>query len=247
MNERYFNPEIETASRDALSRIEEARLLEQVEHAYRHSPFYRAKFDEAGITPRDIRSLHDLPKIPFTTKDELKESQAKHPPYGTFLALPVEECLRIHLTSATTGRPLIILDTPQDWHDFYYTYARGLYGMGIRRSDMVMAAFSYGPWIGFWSGFYAAQEIGCLVFPSGGFTTEQRIDLLLTYPVTVLGCTPSYALYLAEQAKKKGIDLARETKIRITWHTGEPGASIPATKQKIQDAYGAKTFDLPGL
>src|SRR5437879_7494297 len=96
-------------------------------------------------------------------------------------------------------------------------------------------------------GVLRAQDIGCLVFPAGGFGTDQRIDALRTYPITVLGCTPSYALFLAEQAQKKGIDLAKETKIRITWHTGEPGASIPATKAKIEAAFGAKAFDLPGL
>ena len=139
------------------------------------------------------------------------------------------------------------LDTKEDWEGFYRSYARGLYGMGIRKSDMVMCAFSYGPWIGFWSGFFAAQELGCLMFPAGGLTTEQRIDALLTYPITVLGSTPSYALYMAEEAKKRGIDLAKQSKIRITWHTGEPGASIPATKEKIEQAFGAKCYDLPGL
>ncbi|MBI1847806.1 MAG: phenylacetate--CoA ligase family protein, partial [Candidatus Rokubacteria bacterium] len=111
----------------------------------------------------------------------------------------------------------------------------------------VMAAFSYGPWTGYWSGFYAPQDLGAPVFPAGGLSTDQRIDALRTYPITVLGCTPSYALFLAEQAAKKGIDLARETKIRLTWHTGEPGASIPATKARIEAAFGARAFDLPGL
>jgi phenylacetate-CoA ligase len=112
---------------------------------------------------------------------------------------------------------------------------------------MVMAAFSYGPWIGYWSGFYAAQDLGCLVYPVGGLTTEQRLDALLTYPITVLGCTPSYALFLAETAAKKGIDLAKDTKLRITWHTGEPGASIPATRARIEAAFGVRAYDLPGL
>jgi phenylacetate-CoA ligase len=243
----YLNPEIETAQRDWLRRLQAERFLEQVEHSYRNSPFYKRKFDAAKITPRDIRSLDDIEKIPFTTKDELKESQAQHPLWGDFLALPLEECLRVHQTSATTGRPVLYLDTPSDWHGFYYQYARTLYAYGVRKHDMVMAAFSYGPWIGFWSGFYAAQELGCLVLPVGGLSTEQRIDALLNYPITVLGCTPSYALYMAEQAAKKGIDLATAARIRITWHTGEPGASIPATKQRIEAAYGAKCFDLPGL
>jgi phenylacetate-CoA ligase len=185
--------------------------------------------------------------LPFTTKDELKENQAQHPPWGNVLAVPFEDVLRIHMTSATTGRPLAFLDTAEDWYGFYHSYARSLYGFGVRRSDMVMAAFSYGPWIGFWSGFYAAQDLGCLVFPAGGLSTDQRIDALMTYPITVLGCTPSYALFLAEHAARKGIDLARQTKIRLTWHTGEPGASIPATRAKIEAAFGARAFDLPGL
>ena len=119
--------------------------------------------------------------------------------------------------------------------------------MGIRKSDMVMCSFSYGPWIGFWSGFFAAQEIGCLMFPVGGFSTEQRIDALLNYPITVLGSTPSYALYMAEQAQKRGVNLAKQAKIHITWHAGEPGASIPSTKKKLEEAFGSKCFDLPGL
>jgi len=247
MESPYLNPEIETAPRDRLRALQEGRFLEQVEHCYRNSPFYQRKFDAAKITPKDIRSLDDIEKLPFTTKDELKESQAKHPLWGEFLAVPLEECLRVHQTSATTGRPVLYLDTPSDWHGFYYQYARTLYAYGIRKQDMVMAAFSYGPWIGFWSGFYAAQELGCLVFPVGGMSTEQRIDALLNYPITVLGCTPSYALFMAEQAAKKGIDLATAARIRITWHTGEPGASILATKRRIEAAYGAKCFDLPGL
>lgn len=246
MSKRYLE-DIEAASRETMREWQEKKLREQVKHAYENSAFYKRKFDEAGVKPEDIQNLDDLRKLPFTTKDELKQNQAEKPPYGDFLAVPLEECLRIHFTSGTTGRPVLILDTPEDWYGFYHMYGRALYGMGIRKSDMVMAAFGYGPWIGFWSGFYAAQDIGALVLPSGGMSTEQRIDHLLTYPITVLGCTPSYALYMAEVAKKKGIDLAKDSKIRITWHTGEPGAHIPATKKKIEEAFGAKCFDLPGL
>src|SRR5215831_15239744 len=243
---RYFEPEIEIASRETLTRLQTERVREQVRHAY-NSPFYRRKLDEAGVKPTQIRTLDDIHKLPFTTKDELKQSQLDHPLWGDFLAVPFEECLRVHMTSATTGRALAFLDTPEDWHGFYHSYARALYAFGVRKSDVVMAAFSYGPWIGYWSGFYAAQDLGALVFPAGGLSTEQRLDALLTYPITVLGCTPSYALFLAEQAAKKGIDLAKQTKVRITWHTGEPGASIPATKARIEAAFGAQAFDLPGL
>jgi phenylacetate-CoA ligase len=247
MTSPYLEPEIETASRTDLTRLQEERLRTQVAHAYARSPFYRRKLDEAGVKSEEVQVLDDLRRLPFTTKDELKQDQADHPLWGTLLAVPLEECLRVHMTSATTGRPLAFLDTKDDWYGFYHSYARSLWAFGVRPSDVVVAAFSYGPWIGYWSGFHAAQDLGCLVFPVGGLTTDQRIDLLLTYPITVLGCTPSYALHLAEQAAKKGVDLARQTKIRITWHTGEPGASIPATKARIEAAFGARAFDLPGL
>jgi phenylacetate-CoA ligase len=242
-----FLEPLEGATREELRALQEARLRHQIHHVYHNAAFYRRKMDAAGLRPEDISTLEDLPRMPFTTKDELKQSQAEHPPWGDFLAVPIEECLRLHQTSGTTGAPVRILDTPHDWHIFCHTYARALYAMGVRKSDMVMAAFSYGPWIGFWSGFYAAQELGCLVLPSGGMSTEQRIQALLEYPITVFGATPSFSLYLAEEARRRGIDLARQATVRITWHTGEPGAMIPATKRRIEEAFGSKSFDLPGL
>ncbi|HEX5816125.1 MAG TPA: AMP-binding protein [Methylomirabilota bacterium] len=244
---RYLEPRLERASRARLRALQLQRLRAQVAHAAAHSPFYRRKLKAAGVKRTTLRTLDDLRALPFTTKDELKENQAAHPPWGDLLAVPFEDVVRIHMTSATTGRPLAFLDTAADWHGFYHSYARSLHAFGVRKADMVMAAFSYGPWIGYWSGFYAAQDLGCLVFPAGGLSTDQRIDALMTYPITVLGCTPSYALFLAEHAARKGIDLAKQTKIRITWHTGEPGASIPATRAKIEAAFGAQAFDLPGL
>lgn len=243
---QFLEP-IEGASREELRAVQETRLREQIQHAYHNSAFYRRKMAAVALKPEQITTLEDLDRLPFTTKDELKQSQAEHPPWGDFLAVPVEECLRLHQTSGTTGAPVRILDTPHDWYIFYHTYARALYAMGVRKSDLVMAAFSYGPWIGFWSGFYAAQDLGCLVLPSGGMSTEQRIQALLEYPITVFGATPSFALYLADEAHKRGIDLAKQAQVRITWHTGEPGALIPTTKRLIEQAFGAKTFDLPGL
>jgi phenylacetate-CoA ligase len=247
MASRYLEPRLERASRPEMRRLQERRLREQIRHAAAHSPFYRRAFRAAGVKAGALRTLADLRRLPFTTKDELKANQAEKPPWGDVLAVPLADVLRIHMTSATTGRPLAVLDTAADWHGFYHSYARSLYAFGIRKHDMVMAAFSYGPWIGYWSGFYAAQDLGCLVFPAGGLSTDQRIDALRTYPITVLGCTPSYALFLAEQAARKGIDLAKETQVRITWHTGEPGASIPATRARLEGAFGATAYDLPGL
>jgi phenylacetate-CoA ligase len=247
MASRCLEPRLERASRADMGRLQARRLRAQVAHAARHSPFYRRKLRAARVAPAGIRSLDDLRRLPFTTKDELKENQLQHPPWGDLLAVPFADVLRVHLTSATTGRPLAVLDTAADWHGFYHSYARSLHAFGVRKPDMVMAAFSYGPWIGYWSGFYAAQDLGCLVYPAGGLSTEQRIDALLAYPITVLGCTPSYALFLAEAAARQGVDLAKQAQLRITWHTGEPGASIPATRAKIEAAFGARAYDLPGL
>src|SRR3990167_5794733 len=210
MASRYLEPRIERASRAELTRLQTRKLREQVRHAASASPFYRRKFRAAGVRPERIRTPAGLRALPFTTKDELKDNQAAKPLWGDLLAVPFEDVLRVHMTSATTGRPLAVLDTAADWHGFYHSYARSLHAFGVLRADMVMAAFSYGPWIGYWSGFYAAQDLGCLVYPVGGLSTEQRIDALMTYPITVLGCTPSYALFLAETAAQKGIDLARQ-------------------------------------
>ncbi|HEV8613999.1 MAG TPA: phenylacetate--CoA ligase family protein, partial [Methylomirabilota bacterium] len=200
MASRFLEPRLERASRAEMTRLQRQRLRAQVAHAAAHSPFYRRKLRAAKVTPSAIRSLDDLRRLPFTTKDELKDNQAAAPPWGDVLAVPFADVLRIHMTSATTGRPLAFLDTAEDWHGFYHSYARSLHAFGVRCADMVMAAFSYGPWIGYWSGFHAAQDLGCLVFPAGGLSTDQRIDALLGYPITVLGCTPSYALFLAEHA-----------------------------------------------
>lgn len=241
-----FYDERETWSRERMQEWQLHRIKEQLEHAYINSKFYRQKMDGAGIKPGDFKDLPDLRGFPFTTKDELKADQAEHPLYGTVGAVPVENCVRLHFTSGTTGRPVHVLDTQDDFLGFYRSYARGLYGMGIRPEDVVMCAFGYGPWIGYWSGFYAAQDIGCLVIPVGGLSTEQRIDIVDTYGVTVLGSTPSYALHMAEVARKHGRDLSH-SRVHITWHTGEPGAAIPSTRDRIASAYGARVCDLPGL
>jgi phenylacetate-CoA ligase len=247
MASRFLESARERASRADMRRLQARRLREQATHAARHSPFYRRALRTARVDPATVRTLDDVRRLPFTTKDELKQNQLDRPPWGDVLAVPLADVVRVHLTSATTGRPLAFLDTAEDWHGFYHSYARSLHAFGVRRTDMVMAAFSYGPWIGYWSGFYAAQDLGCLVYPVGGLSTEQRLDALLTYPITVLGCTPSYALFLAEAAARKGVDLAKDTKLRITWHTGEPGASIPATRARIESAFGVRAYDLPGL
>ncbi len=244
-NGAYYD-ERETWPRDRMQAFQLERIQRQVAHAYQSTLFYRRKLDRAGVRPEYIRTLDDIRRLPFTTKDELLTDQHEAPLYGTVTGVPPELAQRLHFTSGTTGRPVNVLDTGNDFLGFYRSYARGLYGMGVRSDDVVMCAFGYGPWIGYWSGFHAAQDVGCLVIPVGGMSTEQRIDIIEHYGVTVLGCTPSYALHMAETAQKLGRDLSR-SRIRITWHTGEAGAAIPSTRARIQEAFGARVCDLPGL
>jgi phenylacetate-CoA ligase len=184
--------------------------------------------------------------IPFTTKQQLVEDQAKHPPFGTNLTFPVENYTRIHQTSGTAGRPILWLDTPESWDWWLRCWTEVFKGAGVRQGDRVYVAFSFGPFIGFWTAFEAAQRIGLMSISGGGQSTEQRLQSILHRDATVLVCTPTYALRLADAAREQGIDMSRSA-IRTTIHAGEPGASITETRKRIQESFGAKTFDHVGM
>lgn len=197
----------------------------------RRSPFYRRKL--VG------------PELPFTTKDELVADQAAHPPYGSILAAPPYEYTRLHQTSGTsTGQPLIWLDTPESW-DWIVRRWSIIYGYsGIQPADRFYFAFSFGPFLGFWSAFEAAQRCFCL--PGGGLSSSARLRQILEHRITVVMCTPTYALHLAEVAGKDKLDLARSS-VRNLIVAGEPGGLIPATRHRIESAWGARVFDHYGL
>jgi phenylacetate-CoA ligase len=184
--------------------------------------------------------------IPFTTKQQLVEDQANHPPFGTNLTFPVENYTRIHQTSGTAGRPILWLDTPESWDWWLRCWTEVFKGAGVRQGDRVYVAFSFGPFIGFWTAFEAAQRIGLMSISGGGQSTEQRLQSILHRDATVLVCTPTYALRLADAAQEQGIDMSRSA-IRTTIHAGEPGASITETRKRIQESFGAKTFDHVGM
>jgi phenylacetate-CoA ligase len=184
--------------------------------------------------------------IPFTTKQQLVEDQANHPPFGTNLTFPVENYTRIHQTSGTAGRPILWLDTPESWDWWLRCWAEVFKGAGVRQGDRVYVAFSFGPFIGFWTAFEAAQRMGLMSISGGGQSTEQRLQSILHREATVLVCTPTYALRLADAAREQGIDMSRSA-IRTTIHAGEPGASITETRKRIQESFGARTFDHVGM
>lgn len=195
-----------------------------------------------------VRSWGDFHALPFTTKSELVADQVEHAPFGTNVTYPQADYVRLHQTSGTSGgRPLRWLDTAQSWDWWAGIWADHVYrAAGVTERDRVFFAFSFGPFIGFWSAFAGAQKLGAMVVAGGAMTTEQRVLAICDLKPTVLCSTPTYALRLADTAGDMGLDLASSS-ITTTIHAGEPGASIPATKQAIEVAFGARCFDHTGM
>ncbi len=200
------------------------------------NPFYSGRLKDAG-------SVFELP---FTTKQQIVDDQLRHPPYGTNLTFPIENYTRIHQTSGTSGKPILWLDTRESWDWWLRCWMEVFAGAGVRPGGRIFVAFSFGPFIGFWAAFEAGQRMGVTVISGGGQSTEQRIQSIFEREATVLVCTPTYALRLADAARRLGLDMSRGP-VRITIHAGEPGASIPETRKRIQEAYGARTFDHVGM
>ena len=205
------------------------------------NPFYAHKF--AG---HDLDVAH-FTRLPFTTKAELVVDQQAHAPYGSALTYPRERYTRLHQTSGTSsGRPLRWLDTPESW-DWLLGCWQAIYGrLGLRADDVLYFAFSFGPFLGFWTAFEAAGRLGHRVLPGGGQTSTARLRFLLEHGATVVCCTPTYALHLAELAAKEGIDLAGSP-VRMLIVAGEPGGSIPATRARIEAVWGARVIDHYGM
>jgi phenylacetate-CoA ligase len=220
------------------------RLRRMLDRILPDNEFYRRKFVRAGL--EQIDSLELLRKLPFTTKTELVDDQRHHPPFGSDLTFPLERYIRIHQTSGTTGKPLYWLDTEESWQWWAATWKVVFEAAGVRPGDRIYFAFSFGPFIGFWSGWEGARSLGAMAVSGGGQSTTQRLKAIIEYGATVLVCTPTYALHLASQARKSGIDLARDSSVRITIHAGEPGASIPSTKKMIEESWGATCYDHAG-
>lgn len=216
--------------------------------AAEHNPFYRAKFTAAGVANRPVRTWDDFLHLPFTTKDELLADQAAHPPYGTNLTFELKKYRRVHQTSGTsTGRPLRWLDTPQCWRWLVARWEHGFrLAVGTRDDDRFFFPFSFGPFLGFWAAYDAVADHGLMALPGGGMTTTARIKYLLEHRATVVCCTPTYALHMAETAAAEGIDLAGSD-VRAVVVAGEPGGSIPPTRSRIEAAFGARVCDHYGL
>jgi phenylacetate-CoA ligase len=222
-----------------------ARVRELLAAVLPGNAFYARKL--AGVRPNDIRTAEDFAKLPFTTKAELVADQAEHPPYGTNLSFPLERYSRLHQTSGTsTGRPLRWLDTAESWEWILGCWRAYFELMGLRPGERLFFPFSFGPFLGFWSGFDAAARSGYLAIPGGGMSSGARLRCLLDHGCTVLFATPTYALHLAEVGAKEGIDTAASP-VRAVVVAGEPGGNVPATRERIEVAWGARVFDHYGM
>ncbi len=237
--------QLENASRSLIEEHQLARLQLGLVRILPHDRFYEEKLlaDRASLP---LRSLDDLARFPFTTKQELAVDQELHPLFGSNLTYPLSEYVRLHQTSGTTGRPMKILDTQESWDWWADCWTSVYRAAGVTRDDIVFLAFGFGPFIGFWSAYEGAKRLGALTVPGGGMDSVQRLRAMQEIGATVLVCTPSYALHLAEVAQEHGLDM-RLSGVRVTIHAGEPGASIPATRERIQSAWNARTYDHAGM
>ncbi|MBX3464818.1 MAG: AMP-binding protein [Planctomycetes bacterium] len=244
----YWNPKTETLPKEQLRALQLHKLQRLVERAWHQSPFHRRLYERAGVRPEQIRSLDDIRRLPFMTREDWMACQAEQPLFGDLITRPPADAIRYHLTSGTSGRqPLRVLDSRKDWSWIADMWCYGFWGFGIRPRDTVFFAFSYGSFIGFWGAHYCCEKIGCLTLASGNMTTEQRVKQIVELGATVVCATPTYALRMGQTAEKMGIDLRRDGKVRRVVVSGEPAGSIPAVKQMIEAMWGGKCGDTAGM
>lgn len=244
----YWNPKMECAPRAELRRVQLHKLQVLVRHAYGRSPSYRRHFDKAGFHPEQLKSLDDLRRIPFLTKEDMLAEQRAAPLYGGLYTCDADLCgVRYAQTSGTSGKtPFRVVDSTVDLDWSAETWAIGLYAFGVRRRDVAYLAFGYGPFIGFWGAHASFEKMGCVVVPGGAQTSEGRVKQIIDLGVTTVVSTPTYALRLMEVAQEQGIDLAA-SRVNKLIHAGEPGANIPSTKRALELGWGAKVGDFAGM
>ena len=231
--------DIETASRDELRDLQGERLRETVEHAYENVPFYRERFDEAGVDPDEVDSIDDIEQLPMTTKEDFRDQY----PDGLF-GVSHEEVRRVHASSGTTGTPKIVAYTDGDLEVWREAMARTLYAAGVRPGDTVQNAYGYGLFTGGLGFHDGIEELGAGVVPTGGGNTQRQLDMLRDLDGDAICCTPSYCLYLAEAAEERGIDVA-ELPVSRAVIGAEPFTD--PMREEIERELGVKAIDIYGL
>lgn len=236
--QNYYQPEIETASREQIHQWQSERLVKQVKHVWQHVSFYRKRMEEAGVTPEDIQSADDLHKLPFLTKDDLKNCY----PYG-LLAKPLGECVRIQSTSGTTGKRVVAFYTQHDIDLWEECCARALTAAGATNEDVCQISYGYGLFTGGAGLNGGSHKIGALTLPMSSGNTDRQIQFMMDLGSTILCCTPSYAAYLGESINERGV------RDRIKLKAGIFGAEAwtEEMRQDIQEKLGIKAYDIYGL
>jgi phenylacetate-CoA ligase len=222
------------------------KLQAQLKYAYENSPLYRKKWDRAGLKPKDIQSLADFERVPFLTKEEIRQDQKENPPFGSNLCVSRKELARVQGTSGTTGKPTAFGISKGDMERIAEAHARIMWGFGVRQGDIVFIGSFFSLYWGSWGALLGAERLGAVAFPFGAGVagqTDRAIEWMKEVRPTVFYGTPSYSLYLAEKAKERGIDPARDFNFRILFFSGEPGAGVPSTKKRIEETYGAICID----
>jgi phenylacetate-CoA ligase len=230
---------IEKASVDELRAVQLERMQWTLQNAYANVPMYRQKFDDAGVHPDDLKSLEDLAKFPYTSKQDLRDNY----PFNTF-AVPMDQVVRIHASSGTTGKPTVVGYTQQDVDVWAAAMARSIRAAGGKRSDIVHVSYGYGLFTGGLGAHYGAERLGCTVIPFGGGQTERQVQLIQDFKPTVIMVTPSYCLAMADEFDRQGIDPA-ETSIRIGIFGAEPWTN--SMREEIETRFDMSAIDIYGL
>ena len=244
MSEQFYDERIEKLPRGQLQGLQEDRLRTLVAELG-DNRFYQDKFRAADLTPASLQSIDDLRKLAYTTKDELVAEQRNTPPFGRLLSYPVADYPYFHRTSGTSGRPLIWLDTLDSWYWWARCWEYVYRGCGVSEEDIVFFAFSFGPYVSHWAANEGARQMGAMAISGAGMSTEHRLQELIENNCTVLICTPTYALRLAEVAADRDVNI-RDSAVRVSIHAGEPGASLPNVRSAIDAAWGATCYDHAG-
>lgn len=242
----YWNPVLETLVHEKTRDLQFRKFRRIFEWGYEKSKFHRALYDKAGIKPGDIQSFEDIRRIPTVEKSMMRDIQRKDPfPYGDALCVPLDEVVEFRQTSGTTGQPVYQADTWQDWEWWSECWSYILWAQGYRPSDRVFLPFGYNVFVAFWAGHYAVEKIGAEIVPGGVLDTQARILKIQELQCTAMMATPTYVLGMADTARKMGIAPSSLAIRKITC-AGEPGASIPTTKKRMEEAWSAKVYDHAG-
>ncbi|HOU71719.1 MAG TPA: phenylacetate--CoA ligase [Methanothrix sp.] len=234
----YWQPKYELMAREELEALQLRRLKSVAEKVYKNVPFYQKKFQEAGVAPEEIKSLADISRLPTTRKQDLRDNY----PFGLF-AVPREEVVRVHASSGTTGKPTVVGYTAKDIENWSDLMARDFVMVGVEKKDIFQNAVNYGFFTGGLGVHYGIERMGAMAVPSGVGNTERQLEIMMDFGVTVLHCTPSYALYLAETAKARGV--VEKLNLRIGCFGAEPWSD--ESRRELEEALNIKAYDSYGL